>query len=226
MKEILRKYQKNELSPVHTEGVEKKLLATAIEREMRKNWASLVPKDSLETVAQKTVSKPSILRYIMGAAASIALLAVVWQLMGSPKSATNLADGFIMEDRFTSPSVRMDTKTDEKNWADAKNAYRDGKFEAATKDIEAIPTPTTEQIFYKSLSQIYQKAPDYNKAAEGFKTVFEQGGGTFKDEARWFYALCLVKLDRKSDAKTVLEDIEKAGSWKAKEAKLILDKLR
>ena len=58
-----------------------------------------------------------------------------------------LADNYISTDRFESPSVRMGTVEDEKNWADAKNAYRDAHFETAVQSIEAIPTPTTEQQF-------------------------------------------------------------------------------
>ena len=229
MKESLKKYKNNELSASDTEGVEKKMLDAIGDREQRQKWTALLAAEGIEreTAAQPTgVRRVNMLRYAIGLAASILLVAVVWQFLGAPaKTASQLADNYISTDRFESPSVRMGTVEDEKNWADAKNAYRDAHFETAAKSIEAIPNPTTEQQFYLALSYLYQKQANFEKAAAGFNAILKKGDGNFKDESRWFYALTLIKMDKKAEAKPILEEILRGGGWKSKEAKTVLDKL-
>ena len=135
MKESLKKYKNNELSASDTEGVEKKMLDAIGDREQRQKWTALLDAEGIQrgTAAQPTSARRvNMLRYAVGLAASILLVAVVWQFLGAPaKTASQLADNYISTDRFESPSVRMGTVEDEKNWADAKNAYRDAQFETA-----------------------------------------------------------------------------------------------
>ena len=114
---------------------------------------------------------------------------------------------------------------DQKNWADAKKAYLYGKIDKAVTLIEAIPTPTVEQQFYVSLSHLYAEKPDFEKAALGFKYIIDNGQGNFEAESQWFYALSCIKLGRNDNAKQSLEILLRGQTWKAKEAKGLLDKL-
>ena len=41
MKDSLKKYQNNELNSADTEGVEKRLIEQAVEREMRAKWGKI-----------------------------------------------------------------------------------------------------------------------------------------------------------------------------------------
>jgi hypothetical protein len=234
MKDTLQKYKNNELSASDTEGLENKMLGAIVAREQRQKWDNLLKNEGHERdVIENPVSQQipvgtartfKLSRYAIGLAASLLLVAaMVWQIMGS-QSVVDIADGYISSERFASPSVRMGNAADEKNWADAKNAYRDGNYEAAAQSIDAIPMPSVEQQFYWSLSQMYKKNPDYEKAALGFKTTHDKYQN-FKDEAKWFYALCLIKLKKNDEAKKVLEEIKNDSAWKAEEAKNLLNKL-
>lgn len=229
MKELLEKYKNNELSASDTEGVEKKMLEAIVDQEQREKWMSLMAAEGMGKAyvdASMRARKGNPLKYIAGLAASILLVAMMWQLLSVPsKTVSQLADSYIQSDRFESPSVRMGTVADEKNWSDAKNAYRDAHFETAVTAVEAIPTPTTEQQFYLSLSYLYQKQVDLDKAALGFKTILTSSDGNFKDEARWFYALTLIKMNNIPAAKPFLEEILRGGGWKSQDAKILLDKL-
>ena len=239
MKDLLKKYQNNELNAADTEGVEKRLIEQAVEREMRQKWGSLLEKkgidrstaplssvvnDAIQPV-KMTAQRSTMRRFIMGIAATLLLLVGFWWWNMDTKTALDLTDIALKNERFAAPSVRMGQNDDLKNWADAKNAYRDGQFDKAVTLIEAIPTPTVEQQFYVSLSHLYAEKPNFEKAASGFKNIIDNGQGNFEDESQWFYALSCIKLGRKDVAKQSLETLLRGQTWKAKEAKALLDKL-
>jgi hypothetical protein len=239
MKDLLKKYQNNELNAADTEGVEKRLIEQAVEREQRQKWGKLLSENGIERsetpvmadidpVANPvfmTVKRTAQRRLILGIAASLLLIACFWWWDVRSTSALDLANGEIFNERFAAPSVRMGQNEDIKNWADAKNAYRDGHFDNAISLIEAIPTPSVEQQFYLALSRMYAPKPDLGKATAVFKNIFENGDGNFKDEARWYYALACIKLGRNDEAKQNLGIISKENAWKSKEAKALLEKL-
>jgi tetratricopeptide (TPR) repeat protein len=234
MKQFLTQYKNNELSSTDTEGVEKMMIEAIVKREQQQKWATLlaaegIQRASAETTQQRTGTRTvNMWRYAVGLAASFLLVAVIWQTMGTTsKTALQLADNYMMTDRFESPSVRMGATEDTKNWDEAKNAYREAQFEKVILAIGAIPNPTTEQLFYLGLSYLYQKEPDLEKAVFYFTTNLERRDGNFKDESRWYLALTLIKMDRKEEAKNILQQLLRLGEngWKAKEAKKLLEKL-
>ena len=239
MKDLLKKYQNNELNAADTEGVEKRLIEQAVEREMRQKWGSLLEKKGIDRSTtplsselnadiqptKMTVQRSTMRRFIMGIAATLLLLVGFWWWNMDTQTALDLTDIALKNERFAAPSVRMGQNDDLKNWADAKNAYRDGQFDKAVTLIEAIPTPTVEQQFYVSLSHLYAEKPDFEKAASGFKNIIDNGQGNFEAESQWFYALSCIKLGRKDEAKQSLETLLRGQTWKAKEAKRLLDKL-
>ena len=239
MKDLLKKYQNNELNAADTEGVEKRLIEQAVEREMRHKWGALLEKEGIDRSTaplssvfndaiqpvKMTAQRSTMRRFIMGIAATLLLLVGFWWWNMDTKTALDLTDIALKNERFAAPSVRMGQNDDLKNWADAKNAYRDGQFDKAVTLIEAIPTPTVEQQFYLSLSHLYAEKPDFEKAASGFKNIIDNGQGNFEAESQWFYALSCIKLGRKDEAKQSLETLLRGQTWKAKEAKRLLDKL-
>ncbi len=240
MKDLLKKYENNELNAADTEGVEKRLIEQAVEREMRQKWAALLDREGIERSAtplsnaandyvqpiKMTAQRSTMRRFIMGIAATLLLLVSFWWWNIDTKTPLDLTDSALKNERFAAPSVRMGQNDDLKNWADAKNAYRDGQFDKAVTLIETIPTPTVEQQFYRSLSYLYASKPDYEKAALGFKNIIENGQGNFEAESQWFYALTCIKLGRNEDAKQSLQTLLKSQTWKAKEAQALLDKIK
>ncbi len=234
MKQFLIKFKNNELSSTDTAGVEKQMIEAIVEREQQQKWTTLLAaqgiyRSSAETAQPRTRARTvNMWRYAVGLAASFLLVVVVWQTMGTTsKTALQLADNYMATDRFESPSVRMGTNEDTKNWDEAKNAYRDAQFEKAILAIEAIPNPTTEQFFYLGLSYLYQKEPDLERAAFYFTSNLEKRDGNFKDESRWFLALTLIKMNKKEEAKNILQQLLRLGEngWKYKEAKKLLERL-
>ena len=241
MKDSLKKYQNNELNSADTEGVEKRLIEQAIAREMRAKWGKLlsqngIDKSTIPAFADNEVAETPVVpmtakrtlqrRFIMGIAASLLLLAGFWWWNDGMTSASDLTNAALFNERFAAPSVRMGQNDDIKNWADAKDAYRDKRFDNAVSLIEGIPTPSIEQQFYLALSRVYSEKPDFEKAALGFKNIFDNGDGNFKDEARWFYALTCLKTGKNDEAKQILETIQSGKGWKSKEANELLKKVK
>lgn len=240
MKDLLKKYQVNELDAADTEGVEKRLIEQAVEREMRQKWGKLLTENGIDKSNAPAIAEPdpvanpvfmtakrsSQRRLIMGIAASLLLVACFWWWDVRSTSAVDLANKALFNEHFAAPSVRMGQNDDVKNWADAKNAYRDGHFDDAIKLIEAIPTPSVEQQFYLALSHIYAAQPNFDKAAAGFKNIITNGNGNFEAESQWFYALSCIKLGRNDEAKQSLQTLLRGQTWKAKEAQELLEKLK
>ncbi|MBL7816531.1 MAG: tetratricopeptide repeat protein [Saprospiraceae bacterium] len=239
MKDLLKKYQNNELNTSDTEGVEKRLIEQAVEREMRQKWAKMLESEGVErstapTLTATDTDNPVLMtakrtqqrRLIVGIAASLLLVVGFWWWDVQSTTAIDLANKALFNEHFAAPSVRMGTNDDAKSWADAKNAYRDGQFEQAATLIEAIPTPSVEQQFYLALSLMYAAKPNYEKASALFKSIIDQRSGNFETESQWFYALCCIKLGKNEAAKQSLEAILRGGQkWKMQEAREFLKKL-
>jgi hypothetical protein len=221
MKDLLKKYKENALSDADTEGVERAMLTTIIANEQRQKWTALLSENGIERTP-KVVRKLSILRYVMGAAASVFIVAALWWMM--PKSdnlsATQLVDKYSTE-YFADPSTRMGKADENALWSAAKQAYSKRDFATAAKNIEAIETPNDEQIFYKSLALMYQTPPDLDKSSAGFVQIMQKREN-FADEAQWFYILISLKKGEKEAAISMLENmIGKQNSYSEKAAALL-----
>lgn len=225
MKDILKKYKENALNPADTEGVERQILETIIEREQRQKWTALLSENGIERTP-KVVRKLSVWRYAMGAAATVLIAASLWWTMGRSEdvSATQLTDRYIGE-HFANPSTRMDKTSEDAAWSTAKQAYAKGDFAAAAKNIESISEPNDEQVFYKSLALMYQNPPDYDKSTLGFVQLMRKREN-FADEAQWFYILISLKKGEKDAAISMLENVVGKQNSYAEKAKALLLKLK
>jgi hypothetical protein len=225
MKDLLKKYKENALSDADTEGVERAMLETIIGNEQRQKWTALLSENGIERTP-KVVRKLSVWRYVIGAAASVFIIAALWWTMGKSDnlSATQLTDKYMAE-YFADPSTRMGKADENAAWSAAKQAYSKRDFATAAKNIEAIEAPNDEQIFYKSLALMYQTPPDLDKSSAGFVQIMRKNEN-FADESQWFYILISLKKGEKEAAISMLENmIGKQNSYSAK-AKALLQKLK
>lgn len=220
MKDLLKKYKENALSDADTEGVERAMLQTIIANEQRQKWTALLTENGIERTP-KVVRKLSVWPYVMGAAASVFIVAALWWTMSkSDLSATQLTDKYMAE-YFADPSTRMGKADENAAWSAAKQAYSKRDFATAAKNIASIEAPSDEQIFYKSLALMYQTPPDLDKSAAGFVQIMRKHEN-FADEAQWFYILISLKKGEKEAAISMLENmIGKQNSYSEKAAALL-----
>jgi hypothetical protein len=224
MKDLLQKYKEDALSEAENEAVEQKLLSTIMHNEQKQKWATLLSENGIERTP-KVVRKLPILRYIMGAAATVFIAVGLWWTMGksSDLSATQLADKY-MSEQFANPSTR-DAKDELSEWSAAKQAFAKKDFATAIKNIDAIGSPNDEQIFYKSLSFMYLTPPDLDKASEGFVLLLRKNQN-FADESQWYYILIALKKGEKEAAISMLENVIGKQNYYSEKAATLLKKLK
>ena len=221
MKDLLKKYKENALSDADREEVERAMLETIIGNEQRQKWTTLLSENGIERTP-KVVRKLSVWRYVIGAAASVFIVAALWWTMGKSDnlSATQLTDKYMAE-YFADPSTRMGKADENAAWSAAKQAYSKRDFATAAKNIESIEAPNDEQIFYKSLALMYQTPPDLDKSSAGFVQIMRKHEN-FADESQWFYILISLKKGEKEAAISMLENmIGKQNSYSEKAAALL-----
>jgi hypothetical protein len=224
MKDTLKKYKENTLSPSDTEGVERQMLQTVLDNEQRQKWTALLSEKGIERTP-KVVRKLSVWRYVMGAAATVFIAAALWWTMGKGDnmSATQLTDKY-MSEQFANPSTR-DAKDELSEWSAAKQAYAKRDFAAVIKNLDALGSPNDEQIFYKSLAYMYQTPPDLDKASAGFVQLMRKHEN-FADESQWFYILISLKKGEKEAAISMLENVIGKQNFYSEKAAVLLKKLK
>jgi hypothetical protein len=224
MKDLLQKYKDNALSEAENEALEQKMLATITQNEEKQKWATLLSENGIERTP-KVVRKLPVMRYIMGMAATVFIAAAVWWTMSKSGdlSATQLTDKY-MSEQFANPSTR-DAKDELTEWSAAKQAFAKKDFAAAIKSLDAIGSPNDEQIFYKSLSFMYQTPPDLDKASAGFVELLRKNVN-FADESQWFYILISLKKGQKEAAMSMLENVIGKQNYYSEKAAILLKKLK
>jgi tetratricopeptide (TPR) repeat protein len=224
MKDLLQKYKDNALSEAETEAVEKQMLATIMHNEQKQKWTTLLAENGIER-QPKVVRKLSTMRYIMGLAATVFIAAAMWWTMGKSGdlSSMELTDKY-MSEQFANPSTR-DAKDELSEWSAAKQAYAKKDFATAIKNLDAIGGPNDEQVFYKSLSFMYQTPPNLDKASEGFVQLLRKNQN-FADESQWFYILIALKKGEKDAAISMLENVIGKQNSYSEKAAILLKKLK
>ncbi len=177
----------------------------------------------MDSENQKLGSKK---RYAIGAAAVVFIAAIVWWTTGksSDLSATQLTDKYMSEVEG-SPSTATGKGDENPLWLTAKQAYAKGDFATAAKNIASIEEPNEGQIFYESLSLMYQKPPDLDKASAGFVLLMRRNIN-FRDESRWFYTLIALKKGEKEAAVSMLQNVIGQRNAYSEKAATLLKKLK
>jgi hypothetical protein len=224
MKDLLKKYKDNALSETENEALETQMLTTMTQNEQKQKWATLLTENGIERTP-KMVKKMPVMRYIMGVAATLFIAATLWWTMGKSGdlSASQLTDKY-MSEQFSNPSTR-DAKDELSEWAAAKQAYAKKDFATAAQNIESLGGPNDEQIFYKSLSYMYQTPPNLDKASEGFVLLLRKNVN-FADESQWFYILIALKKGEKEAAISMLENVIGKQNIYSEKAAILLKKLK
>jgi tetratricopeptide (TPR) repeat protein len=126
---------------------------------------------------------------------------------------------------YNSPSAIRDSETKTKiNWQNASQLYQDKKYsEAIAFFIKAeSETPNYQVSFYKAMSYVSQYKPNFDKALQNFETVLKTDND-YQQQALWYKALILLKLNDKENAFKIFKSIVKSKSYNFKKAEEILD---
>jgi len=159
--------------------------------------------------------------WLSAAAAIVLIFAFIWLLPGQNdlfgESTAQLAV------RHQAP-VTVRSATADSIWLSFGKSYKEGDYDLALSTIQKIPQSEMnwEKEFFKGLSFIYNRNPDYQLASGIFQKISEDEN-RFSAKAIWFNSLCLIQLKQTEAAEPLLRKIVEAGSYKAREAQVLLD---
>lgn len=98
--------------------------------------------------------------------------------------------------------------------------YINSEFKRAISEFAKVPMDANV-AFYKGLSHLY--VGEYNDAAVMLDSEILKSS-RYYDQASWFRALALIKADKKSEAKEILERIgSNPANYKSTEARRLLE---
>jgi len=156
-------------------------------------------------------------------AASVILIAGLTYVLtlSNPTSQELFAANFQPYENVVHPIVRGTEEQDQKTKAFI--AYETGDYKLAVSLFSDLYEKDKQPyyLFYKANALL-----KLEKANEAIPLLKEhlQTKDTLNDKSTWYLALAYLKIDDKSNAKILLEEIIKSNKFKAEDAKKLLDK--
>ena len=246
--ELIEKYLNDELSAselmqfeslqkTDSEFAEEVQLAITLNADFnvqqKKRWQAMLKEQGakVETPVRQLTPRTSAVNWMRSIAAVFVLglgLALAWMMFSSPD--IDSVASAQLENIYEDPTPMRDSAegAEDVNWTNAINAYEEKNFSLATiaieKSIEKNPTNLGEKYFYLGVSQMYEDAPDYEVAMTNLKKGKELNR-LFKSQADWFMSLACLKLNKKEEAKALLQEVVNADNWGKAEATALLNQL-
>ena len=109
--------------------------------------------------------------------------------------------------------------------ANALERYKQEEYKSALELFQQVLNQRNDIAanLYSGIS--YMEIQKYKKANESFDTVIENKDNLFLHQAKWYTAMCHIKLDNKDKAVTLLEDLSQQSSYYRDEAREVIKKL-
>lgn len=109
----------------------------------------------------------------------------------------------------------------------ARDKFNDGEFQQVIQILDTLPMSDKkdeENQYYRGIS--YYKTGQYQKAYKIFNELVSSKSTYLKNEIHWYYALTLLSIGQKDEAKKQFESISTGNSPYAPDASKELDKLK
>ncbi|HFA48853.1 MAG TPA: hypothetical protein ENJ95_07540 [Bacteroidetes bacterium] len=182
--------------------------------------------EQFESEIETPVRRIRPFRYWAVAATVLALFtAGFWffQNNKTPVPADIFADHF---EKYRNPIlVRSGENITGNNWEAAIEKYAAGEYAAAAilfqKSLNEKNTIKYLAHFYTGASLLAKPDADVEGAISAFDEVLKSDND-YRQQAMWYKALALLKLDRVGEAKIVLQELEKINDYKKEEVREIL----
>ena len=235
-KALFDTYRNNQMTDNELELLDHLLVGGLAYRRDKRAWQNLLADNGIARPAENaialprpfwqrlTVVRPMILRI---AATVLLVVGASWWFFqdNAPRqNGMDLLEKNLQDITLPTPQARMgSTTTVDEKWESARNAFMDKNYSAAIAQLESLAPRTVEQTFFLAASYMQRaSAGDFAQAAVHFQIVLTRKTGNFEKEARWYLALCDLKLGNKDAARPLLEAIKNAQGWKADDAAALL----
>jgi len=101
--------------------------------------------------------------------------------------------------------------------------FKNGKFSQTILVLDVVDTYNDEDLncdFYRGMSYFHLR--NFEKALQFLEICISSNNNVFLQEASFYRAQCLLALDRKEEAKLLLQEIINEGEFYAKAAQIVL----
>ena len=125
---------------------------------------------------------------------------------------------------YASPSVVRDSNENmQSNWEVGAQLYRDKQFELAIEKFTSTQSDVPKYLisFYVGVSALSMTQPDYQMAITHFDQVLNMDND-YREQAKWYKGLVLLKIDRKAEALEIFKSIAESESYNSEKASGIL----
>ncbi len=173
--------------------------------------------------------RTKVFRYIPAALASVILLAAVLYFTAFGKKSNQfLFDKYFvgynneLTIREQSEAAQSRSETDR-----GVKFYMQSNYSEAARFFAAYLNEHPENLtahFYKGLCNIYLN--EFEDAIKTFEYMLTQPYSYYQEYAKWYIALCYIKINKNDTARLVLEDIAADTGFFSEKEKKVLRKLR
>lgn len=108
---------------------------------------------------------------------------------------------------FDAPGIAQSEDGNKTVWNEARMYFNDENYDYAAQQISTIDSLSIEQQVFLALSNMYKKAPDFDKSINIFNTVMNHPDNLYQDVTEWYLAIAYLKINQKEKAKPLLEYI-------------------
>lgn len=178
---------------------------------------------------QETSDKYKYLNKWFYLAASIAAIFIIsinlWDYIYSPVSNSELFASYYQPYDLASSQTRSSDTETETKFQKASNLYEAEDYTEALKLFNKVLSADSEHVkarFLYGLTQLETR--NYKSAAEEFNLVI-QLNGSYNIDARWYLALCYIKLEKTEKAVQLLKELSLIKNYYQKQATEILSEI-
>jgi hypothetical protein len=211
--------------PALSEAYEKELTA----RELIKEAGRLELKNTLDEfdaqIGDKPIQKkiiPLWVKNTMRVAALLILFVGVYQvfLTFGGVNTSEVYDTYF--EAYEAPSLERDGN-ESPNWKLVVESYRKEAYQEAIPLLQQSKEEVPDYLisFYTGISLMAAQEPDLAQAVQNFDTVLATDND-YHQQAEWYKALALLKMDQEKEAKVILKRIVAAKNYQYEKAETIL----
>jgi len=211
--------------PTLSEVYENELAA----REVIKEAGRLAMKDTLEALDSEIQKEPIQKKVIplwakraMRVAAVFILFAGIYQVFFNPSgvSTSEVYDTYF--EVYEAPSLVRDV-SESPNWKLVVDSYRGEAYNEVLPLLENAKGEVPDYLiaFYAGVSRMAGQEPDLEQAIQNFDSVLATDND-YHQQAEWYKALALLKLEKEEQAEVIFERIVATKSYQHEQAAAIL----
>jgi tetratricopeptide (TPR) repeat protein len=162
------------------------------------------------------------------AAASVALMiglgGIGYHYMQSPVSTEEIYSEYYEPYEATITFRSADTELNSL-LTQAYMKYQEQEYNEALRLFDAVLQKRKDMAanLYSGIS--YMEIEKYQKARSSFENVIEDKNNLFLDQAKWYMAMCHVKLNNLNEAKDLLRELSEESLYYKKPSKEVMRKL-